>query len=109
MAAERDSKKILSSAEEESRNLGEYLNNSKAENEIISKKRKCKKTSRRKTTKTWLPEGRDGVKVSKTRKTFLQRVMIVKLRTRKARNNKSCASTLRDLGAFDHGFTQKMT
>ena len=33
MAAERDSKKILSSGEEESRNLDEYLDDSEAENE----------------------------------------------------------------------------
>ena len=48
MAAERDSKKILSSAEQESGNLGEYLDDSKAESEKMSKKRKSKKTSPRK-------------------------------------------------------------
>ena len=48
IAAERDSKEILSSGEEESRNLDEYLDDSEAENEKMSKKRKSKTTSLRK-------------------------------------------------------------
>ena len=43
MAAERDSKKILASAEEESRNLDKYLHDSEVENEKMSKKWKRKK------------------------------------------------------------------
>ena len=46
--AERDSKEILSSGEEESRNLHEYLDDSEAENEKMSRKRKSKTTSLRK-------------------------------------------------------------
>ena len=48
MAAEWDSKEILSFGEEESRNLDEYLDDSEAENEKMSTKRKSKKTSPRK-------------------------------------------------------------
>ena len=40
MAVEWDWKEILYSGEEESRNLDEYLDDSEAENEKISKKRK---------------------------------------------------------------------
>ena len=46
--AERDSKEILSSGEEESRNLDEYLDDSEAKNEKMSKKRKIKTTLLRK-------------------------------------------------------------
>ena len=38
MAAERDSKTILASAEEKSQNLDEYLHDSEVENEKMSKK-----------------------------------------------------------------------
>ena len=48
MAAEQDSKEILSSGEEESRNLDEYLYVSEAENDKMNNKRKSKKTSSRK-------------------------------------------------------------
>ena len=48
IAAERDSKEILSSGEEESRNLDEYLDDSEAKNEKMSKKRKIKTTLLRK-------------------------------------------------------------
>ena len=41
-SVERDSKEILSSGEEESRNLDEYLDDSEAENEKMSKNRKSK-------------------------------------------------------------------
>ena len=61
-SVERDSKEILSSGEEESRNLDEYLDDSEAENEKMSKKRKSKNIAE-KTLKTWLPEA--GVKVAK--------------------------------------------
>ena len=46
LAAERDSKKLLASAEEERRNLGEYLHDSEVENEKMSKKRKSRKHRR---------------------------------------------------------------
>ena len=62
---------ILSSGEEESRNLDEYLDDSEAENEKMSNTRKSKNIVE-KILKTWLPEA--GVKVAKGRKTFLQRV-----------------------------------
>ena len=45
IAAERVSNEILSSGEEESRNLDEYLDDSEAENEKMSKKRKSIKTT----------------------------------------------------------------
>ena len=48
MAAERDSKEIVSSGEEESRNLDEYLYVSEAEKDKMNNKRKSKKTSSRK-------------------------------------------------------------
>ena len=70
MAAKQDSKENLLSSKEESRNLDEYLDDSEAEKEKISKNRKSKITSStEKTVKTWLPEA--SIKVLKTRKTFL--------------------------------------
>ena len=49
LAAERDSKEILSSGEKESRNFDEYLDDSEAENEKMSKETKNKKHRRENT------------------------------------------------------------
>ena len=62
MAAEWDSKETLSSGEEESPNLDEYLDDCEAENEKMNMKRKSKKNIVEKKLKTWLQEA--GVKVS---------------------------------------------
>ena len=89
MVSERDSKEILSSGEQESRNLDEYFDDSEGVNEKVSKKRKSKNSSPRKHSCENVAARSKQVKVSETRKTFLQRMMIVKLRTRKARNKKN--------------------
>ena len=71
IAAEGDSKEILSSGEEESRNLDEYLDDSDAENEKVSKKRKSKKHRRENTENVATRSRRQSIANQENLLTFL--------------------------------------
>ena len=72
MAAKRDSKEILSSSEEESRNLHKYLDDSEAENDKMSKKRKSKKHRRENTENVAARNRRQSTENKENVLTFLQ-------------------------------------